>query len=387
MHWLLAASIGFLLAGFLIGWIARSFGLARSAEKDCTPDLAKALSRAIDGDRDEAIRLLTSITSQQDSSIDPFLTLAVLFRKKGWLHRAADLHRRLLQRNDLTDSARGIVHLEIARDFLECGLWERCSEAAQQAYRHAATQHDAARFLARLRERERNWDEAIGWWKRSSGDIRKLRPIPYIQAARVSELLDRMELKDAARILGEALADDPENAALQLESIRLTLMKADLGDPATPCEVFLRLRSDLTGFLVDRLDAFKQPLPESLIACLMDRIQVQSTHATGRLEQVSLLMVLNRPAEARRTFETIDFRRLSPDRLAKYCGIAEKLNCAALACDASREWMRRAITRDGFRCRDCGQSFGRMTWRCPVCEMWGTLYATDPELNATGETT
>jgi len=27
-----------------------------------------------------------------------------------------------------------------------------------------------------------------------------------------------------------------------------------------------------------------------------------------------------------------------------------------------------------------------MTWRCPVCEMWGTLYAADPELTATRET-
>ncbi len=386
MHWLLAASIGFLIAGFLIGWIARSFGLARSAEKDCSPDLAKALSKAIDGDRDEAIRLLTSITSQQDSSIDPFLTLAVLFRKKGWLHRAVDLHRRLLQRNDLTETARGVVYLEIARDFLECGLWERCSEAAQKAYRHAVTQHDAARFMARLRERERNWDEAIGWWKRSSGDIRKLKPIPYIQAARASELLDRMELKDAAQILDEALADDPENAALQLESIRLVLLDPGQGNPAIHCAAFLRLRDDLTGFLVDSLDVWKRAIPESMIACLTDHIKEKSAHATGRLELVSLLMVLNRSAEARRQFETIDFRRLSADRLAKYCDIAEKLDCVALARDASREWMGRAIVRDGYRCRDCGYSFGRMTWRCPVCEMWGTLYAADPELTATRET-
>lgn len=374
MPWLpLTASIGFISVGFIAGWLIRSLGLKNRAESGLAAELLTAYAKSIDGHRDEAIRLLTLLTSQNSSSIDPFLTLGILFRRKGWLHRAVDVHRRLLQRSDLSDGMRGTILLEMARDFLECGLSDRAAEWAEKSFHFQQSEHDAARFLARLYERERSWEHAVTWWRCSAGELRKHCQIAFIRAIQAEECISRSDLKNAQKFLDVALEHDPDNPAALFENLHLAIVTSDAQRCVDECHKLLSVRPDLISCIVAQIRNWKIALPQSLDNYLIDWFSTFQLGHSPSLEFVDYLLSARRKDEATRVIEQIDLKQLAHERLAKYVDLAGKCNRSDLADLAIKTYFANSVSMDLYQCSDCGSLFGLLSWRCPQCESWGTL--------------
>src|SRR5690242_14385336 len=90
-----------------------------------TPHYMLGLNFLVDNQTDQAIEELTAATSAQTDALEIQMILGNLYRQKGQVGRAINVHQSLLQRPDLTKLEQAYVLLCLALDFRHAGFIDR----------------------------------------------------------------------------------------------------------------------------------------------------------------------------------------------------------------------------------------------------------------------
>ncbi|MDJ0864496.1 MAG: tetratricopeptide repeat protein [Myxococcota bacterium] len=119
----------------------------------------RALVAVLDHDLDEAERLLASAARRDSDAIDTYLSLARLYRLRGEIGRAIQIHQNLLLRTDLDDEQRFGALLGLADDFRQGGFLRRAIAAYEEVLalrpRHPSALRALVSLLADAREARR----------------------------------------------------------------------------------------------------------------------------------------------------------------------------------------------------------------------------------------
>lgn len=110
------------------------FWLIRGLRKARTQGLEASLqgfTYLLSGDLDGAISMLTRVAATGNP--EAYFALGALFRRKGELERAIQLHRNLLKAPALLPSQRVRALTELGRDFRQAKLWREAIETLRQA--------------------------------------------------------------------------------------------------------------------------------------------------------------------------------------------------------------------------------------------------------------
>ena len=82
----------------------------------------------LDGEEEDAIDAFTEALSVNEETLDTHIALGSVLRKRGEVDRAIRIHQNLLARSHLTAVQLHQVHLELARDFIAAGLYDRAEQ-------------------------------------------------------------------------------------------------------------------------------------------------------------------------------------------------------------------------------------------------------------------
>jgi nucleoid DNA-binding protein len=93
---------------------------------------------------------------------DAFFALGSLYRRRGEVERAIRIHQNLLAREALAPEHREQALLALAQDYLRAGLLDRAEGLFSAGERGAAAARQRARCAARVYERQREWQQALG---------------------------------------------------------------------------------------------------------------------------------------------------------------------------------------------------------------------------------
>lgn len=91
---------------------------------------------------------------------DTYLALGKLFRRRGDVERAIQLHEALIAREGIDDATRADARCELARDFESAGLLDRSEEVFRELVDRGERVDDAYASLLELLESQHDWTRA-----------------------------------------------------------------------------------------------------------------------------------------------------------------------------------------------------------------------------------
>lgn len=127
-------------------------------------DYYHGLGSLLNNKADEAVESFIRALEINTDTIPAYLALADLFRRKGEYDRAIEMHKTLLARTDLLHEDFVRIQLSLAKDYQAVGLYERAEGLLQSVISdnpRDAQRHTARRQLAKLYERQQEWELAL----------------------------------------------------------------------------------------------------------------------------------------------------------------------------------------------------------------------------------
>jgi lipopolysaccharide biosynthesis regulator YciM len=369
--WLLALPLFFTL-----GWIAARVDINQLLSESTTLPAAyfKGLNFLISDQHDKAIEAFTEAVQANSESLELHFALGSLFRRRGEVDRAINLHLSLMERKELEQPQKLAVMAELAQDYLKAGLLDRAEELFK-SLDDSRYQQPALRALLEIYVREREWERAI----EAARELERLSGIPFRKeiAQYYCEMAMKSILKNdghtARYELGMAL-DANKNCARA--NAMLGDMEADAGAHTVAISVWKRIE-------------FQQPEYLGLIATKM----LASYRAIGKAEEglallkhylqtyrsASLLSVVYEVTLAEEGPESA--AKLARDELAKKPSLQtlDQLLQARALLDKSesqdtqlmQQSVRAAIgNRNAYCCDQCGFRAKHYHWQCPACNSW-----------------
>ena len=125
-----------------------------------TPHYMLGLNFLVDNQIDQAIDELTQATSTDTDALEIQMILGNLYRQKGQVGRAINVHQALLQRTDLRSLEHAYVLLCLGLDYRHGGFVDRALEAFQEVVRLDRRNRYAFVNLQKLYEDQHQWAEA-----------------------------------------------------------------------------------------------------------------------------------------------------------------------------------------------------------------------------------
>jgi lipopolysaccharide biosynthesis regulator YciM len=378
------AGVALLVLGILVG---RALTLAVDRRKGRgaigeQPHYLLGLNYLISNQPDLAMVELSQAVRGETDAIEAYLALGNLFREKGQVERAIDIHKSLLHRAHITELGRMQALFSLGLDFKKAGLVDRAERTLLELVRRDPENLSGWHCLGKVYEEMGRWQDAIETQQRiqslsGATDDRLLASL-WTQRGRqafaegdhtsaLSHFRTALGLDAAyepARIgAGDCLMEtgDTDAALAQWEEA--------LGDDAAWAgDALLRMLAACEGseslVRLDRLDA----------ACslVLDRhprswramwVQARLHHERGEDER-------SREALTKALFERPG--SLTVQRALWQAYAAENLDWAELGGLLDRAG-REAKLVDPYVCLRCGFKSTQAFPRCPHCHEWNTL--------------
>lgn len=375
------AGVALLVLGILVG---RALTLAvdrRKGRGDAgeQPHYLLGLNYLISNQPDLAMVELSQAVRGETDAIEAYLALGNLFREKGQVERAIDIHKSLLHRAHITELGRMQALFSLGLDFKKAGLVDRAERTLLELVRRDPENLSGWHCLGKVYEEMGRWQEAIETQQR----------IQSLAGARDNRLLASLWTERGRLALAEG--DDKSalsyfQTALRLEATyeparigagdcflktgdtdaALAQWEAALSDDAAWAgDALLRMLAacEKTGNL-DRLDAacslVLERHPRSWRAMW---VRARVRHERGEDESA-------REALTKALFERPG--SITVQRALWQAYAAENLDWTELGGLLDRA-SREAKWVDPYVCLRCGFKSTQAFPRCPHCHEWNTL--------------
>jgi lipopolysaccharide biosynthesis regulator YciM len=379
-----------LLAGLAIGkaweryklrdgrWIDR-----RKARQ--SPHYIIGLNYLVSNQIDLAIEELGNAAKVDPDALEIHLILGNLYREKGQVGRAINVHQSLLQRPRLTPLAHAHVLLCLGLDFRRGGFVDRALEAFKEVLRLDPTNRYALANLQKLHEEQHQWLEAYQLRQQLSAldeaEGEPSRGTPMILAFLDNELgleaEQRGDLAEAVRRFEAAIDREPATVPAYLNLGDLRERQGDASQAAAAWERVLEVAPGRAYLAFERLQrAYAQiDAPDRFVAVC--RQLIAGNHQEWRA-RLALARHLGGRGSSREALD-LAFEALAenPHSLLVHQAIWTTLASEGSPPDLIARYL--ALTResvfylDPHVCTRCRYRSTELLWHCPQCHDWNTF--------------
>jgi lipopolysaccharide assembly protein B len=376
-----------LLAGIVVGKAWERYKLRdgrwidRRRVRD-TPHYMLGLNFLADNQVDQAIDELTQATSAGTDVLEIQMILGNLYRQKGQVGRAINIHQALLQRPSLTRLEHAYVLLCLGLDFRHGGFIDRALEAFQEVVRLDPENRYALVNLQKLYEEQQQWTDAA----------RVREQISVIDKGRRPE--DQQILGFLRHQIGEAQASAGDAAG----AARAFSDAIDVDARTAPAYLHLGDVRDHQGNLAGAIEAWERlvkVLPERAYLAF-DRLErgYRAIGSPGRFAELCRTLIDADPQDWRARLALAGHRSAAGDHRGALdllltalpynphgLVVHQAIWQALTALDLDPALVQRYIelTRsavfylDPHICVSCRYRSTELLWQCPQCHEWNTF--------------
>jgi len=347
-----------------------------------TPHYMLGLNFLVDNQIDQAIDELTQATSTDPDALEIQMILGNLYRQKGQVGRAINVHQALLQRTDLRTLEHAYVLLCLGLDYRHGGFIDRALEAFQEVVRLDRLNRYAFVNLQKLYEDQHQWADAA----------RVREQIAAIDSRRREE--DQQILGFLRNEMGsvQAASGDLAGAAKRFQEVidldsRIAPAYLNLGD--------VREREGNLAGAVEAWEALVQAVPERAYLAFerlerayrgagtpkrfIDLCQrVIARDPQDWRARLALSRHLSAAGQHRQAFDLLlEALPHNPHGLVIHQEIWQALSALGLDPGLVRRYVE--LTRDAVFyldphvCVRCRYRSTELLWHCPQCHEWNTF--------------
>jgi lipopolysaccharide biosynthesis regulator YciM len=369
----------------LSGWFAaRRSAAVQGRHRDfADEEYFRGLNYLLDNRPDKAIEVFVRMVEVDQDTVETHLALGNLFRRRGEVDRAIQIHQNLIARSSLNQQQRARALLELGEDYMKAGVYDRAEGLFKELVDQQAFVSQALGHLSTIYQRERDWEAAIA----VSHQVEQMagRSANHETAQFCCELAElahkRGDEAGAERLVRQARREDRNSVRASLLSARLKMAR---GRYRSAIRVLKTIETQDPGFIPEILP----PLLTSYraLGCEDEAVSylrgLLERHPTGYLT-ATLADLYERRQGARVAEEfLIEILRQYPSVPGLRRLMEIKLNDErAVARDHLAPVLEVGrVLLDGtlsYRCSECGFQGRALHWRCPGCQSWNTVRPDD----------
>ncbi|MEQ9464653.1 MAG: lipopolysaccharide assembly protein LapB [Haliea sp.] len=385
---------------FLLLFVAIGIGwwLGRRSVHIATTDLPgqyyKGLNYLLDGRPDGAVDAFINALEVNTETLETHIALGNLLRKRGEVDRAIRIHQNLLARPSLPRQQVHQAHLELARDYISAGLFDRAERLLLDLVKDSPEQRRASqRHLLEIFQSQREWANAIevatALLPRKSL-LSQTGPVPlganrqpvavalaHYHCELAAELLKQGSVQSARKELQQALLHD---RLCVRASLMLGELECQTGNHRQAIKALRKVGQQDPDYIPETIPTLQEAyralgeehtLREYLEECL------QANPAAPLVLAVADDIRDSTGVEASATFLS--------EQLAKYPSLRGLSRLIALQMGNTEGQIRDNLSllarlverllaeRPTYRCSHCGFAGRQLHWFCPGCKHWGTV--------------
>ncbi len=297
---------------FGMGWLLAKYdrGQQHRESRHLPRDILDGASAILGDDYVLATESLLKAARSAPDSSDLHRVVGNLYRKRGMTDRAIEVHEIALRNPALTNDERALFLLDLGRDFMAAGIFDRAEDTLKQLL-DGAHANSARLLLLTLAQRTRDWQAAI--------DV--ARAIEFLPDVSFAQLMGHFHCE-----LAEAALQHKDTSAAQ---------------------VFL-----------DEAAAFDAPGPAQRVKDLRLQMDQQINQQLSGQPSEQPSEPLNEPAGSDASVATAG---------------ASIVTAAAVSGTPVAATAATAAPSQTFICAACGFRTRRFYWQCPGCHRWDSV--------------
>ncbi len=347
------------------------------SRKQLSRDYFTGLNFLLSNESDKAVDLFISMLDVDDDTIDTHLSLGSLFRKRGEVDRSIRIHQNLIARPSLTTEQRDIAMMELGKDYLAAGFYDRAEEIFLNLVQQEDHSEEAEDQLIAIYQVTKEWHKAINIIKslkrKRQHSLKNLCAHLYCELANEESDID-LKFKN----LNQALKQDNDCGRALLNLAKLYLAQQDIGRSK---DMLRRLKlADIELFpealpIAEQVyhaksdqQAYRELLHEAIISGAGASVAI--TLAKHMIEQGDLQDAEQLILDGLYRHPTMkSFQHLMKMQLEQAEDGQAKKSLTMLS-----ELVEQQIKyRPSYRCLECGFPSHTLYWHCPSCKSWGTI--------------
>ena len=347
-----------------------------------TPHYMLGLNFLVDNQVDQAIEELTHATSTDTDALEIQMILGNLYREKGQVGRAINVHQALLQRPDLRTLEHAYVLLCLGLDYRHGGFVDRALEAFQEVLRLDPKNRYALVNLQKLHEDQHQWGDALQVREQVAKIDVGRRPddhqiLGFLRNEIGSAQKDAGELSAAARTFAQAIDVDARTVPAYLSLGDVRERQGNMPAAIEAWERLVHAVPDRAHLAFERLERAyrKAGAPRRFVELCGRLIAREPQNWRARL---ALSRHRAAAGDHRAAFDML-LQALphNPHGLAIHQEIWEALSALGLDGSLVRQYVglaREAVFYlDPHVCMRCRYRSTELLWQCPQCHEWNTF--------------
>jgi lipopolysaccharide biosynthesis regulator YciM len=330
-------------------------------------NLSSGLNFLLTDQEDKAIEQLLQLLDIEAATIDTYLALANLFRRKGDWDKAIRIHEKLHQLK-LPKVQAQKIQLELAKDYFSAGLYDRAETLLRKLVDSETLQETVLKQLFALFVMTHDWHKANEFASQvDRTDSRSLRiALANMRCEDVKRPMDVMAL----RILSQQY---PQAVRPRLQLARKLMSEQLLADAAVAFKAVLSQKPQWAAEILPELQRCQLPADEwyQLLSQLVHKNKnitatiflcdwLVQTGSPAAGEQL-LLEKLQQQPNIRLFQRLLQVRQFNQPQQMDALQAIDGLVCAYLD------------TKILYSCRSCGFKTRQQYWLCPSCQQWETV--------------
>lgn len=378
-----------LLLAIAIGWLLGRRSIKLHAENsELSSHYYKGLNYLLNNQPDGALDAFIEALEVNSETLETHIAVGNLMRRQGEVDRAIRVHQNLLVRPSLPPGQINLARLELARDFLAAGLFDRAERLLEELLEDAGELREVvSHHLLEIFQDQREWQQAIDTAKALLPKKSLLKPVVQDKKLLCAlshyccELADQHivshDYHSARKLVKDAIAYDKNcvRASLLLAQVEYetanyqqaskALYKIIQQDPAFVSEALSLFKrcSDHSGgreAFSAYLNAGMQKYPSTtLMLALTEDVR-------GHEGEEAALAFLSEQLQQRPSLKGL--ATLLGLQLSHTSGqVKENL---ALLTQLVADLVE---AKPSYQCKHCGFSGRQLHWLCPTCKQWGKM--------------
>ena len=369
-----------LIAAVGIGWWLgqREYRQKRNSQLGLQADYYRGLNYLLNQQTDEALELFIHALEVNSQTVDTHLALGSLFRRRGEVDKAIQIHQNLLSSKGLDQEQVMLAELELAHDFIKAGLLDRAEELlldiVQQPNQQTA---NATELLVDVYQREQDWHKALeaGSAAHVSASVDLAQRLSHFCCELAEEALQSDQQQVGLDHLKRAKRHNADNPRVSFLRAQLSIQQENFRDAKRHLLIMAQQDEQLVPEIIQPLrlcftqlgdiDGWRAWLNQAMTEYPSSSILLAQAHEIGQQNDSDAASYLTENLRQRPSLKgfnyLIDLHMQWASENAK--DSLQVLKGLTVALQRSKPH---------YRCRQCGFAGNSMHWQCPSCHQWGS---------------
>jgi len=365
------------------GWLAAKRSNRRHnaplSEIDQNPAYFKGLNYLLNEQPDKAIDVFVQMLEVDSETVETHLALGSLFRRRGEVERAIRIHQNLIARPALGRDQRAQALLELGRDYMHAGLFDRAENLFSELIEINQYAEQALQHLRVIYQQEKDWSKCIEVASKLESITGKTLHTEtahyYCELAQIAHISRNYTL--AARMLKKA-------QHCNRNSVRATLMQGvtevERENYKAAIKILKRIEGQDQSFIPEALPAlikcYKMLNSRGELILYLRQLFERQKSTAVMLALVELIME-DSGDQAATAFITKYLREHpSLNGIHRLIALKQKTTKASEADILPILYKQISLIlqkRPAYQCKQCGLAVKTLHWHCPGCKSWDSI--------------